>query len=880
MQKKKVFTRKRVAGALSIVLVVALLLGGTYAWQNFDQHKTNLAKGGQFVDVTLNDSYTPPDRWIEGQTLDKEVSVTNPENSTDPIYVRLQFKEYFEKYNMDLVTDGGSLPVLFATYADGPNKGDFMTWADAQAGGYDYIKYTVTYADGTKADFARTQDAEIRDGIYGKEMYIQSELKVYGDPAPEKADYPNQDHDLQSADNLECQYPVHIWGDDGCQIGYAPDGDTIHDYISWALNDAKVMTMTEWKAADMPTGDFWVLDTTDGWAYWANPIQPGQSTENIMESIKLDHMPGSQFEYYIHIDQQAVTLNDLGLFESDGGGVSPDGQLLLDALALNIAISPNPAPVMNPGDSQQFTATVTGLYNPGQDVTWSVSGNTDPTTAIDEDGNLVLGPYEQGPVTVIATSKDYPDKSGSIDVTVDLGGFQFVIDTSYGVSSATFGSSPQNIILQVVANAANDYTVYWGDGEYDDYTNAIQPSHTYADDGTYTIAITGDMPGGIGFGVMGPNWSETRLTKLLTPLLWMDKTTDSYTFCYCKNLTDIPADLFYNNPQITSFTGTFSNCSGLTSIPADLFANNTQVISFGGTFQSCTSLTSIPTELFANNTQVTIFNSTFANCTSLTSIPENLFANNTLVINFYSICNNCTSLTSIPSNLFANNTQVADFSCAFYRCTGLKSIPSNLFASNTQATAFDGTFSNCSGLTSIPAGLFANNTQVTTFGSTFYSCTGITSIPANLFANNTEATNFPSTFAGCTIMSIPADLFANNTQATNFYSTFSGCLSLTSIPSGLFEHNTEVTNFSNTFYQCAGLTSIPANLFDNNTQVTSFNSTFGACRYINTAIPAWWDTTLWPTATYPQFGAQSDKTLMFFNTVDAPNYASVPAGWK
>jgi hypothetical protein len=314
------------------------MLGGTYAWTNFGDaaHKTNMARGGEFADVTINDSYTAPDKWQEGQTLSKKVSITNPSESNVPVYVRLQFKEYLERYTMEKVTGTGGATLLFATYADGANKGEFMTWADAQAGGYNYDKYTVTYADGTTADFALTKNAELRDGIYGKEMYIQSALDVFGttaDPDPVKAAYPDQDHDVYDPANPECNYPVHIWNNDDI---VSDNGiDKITDYISWALG-TQVVTMNTWKAAGMPTGDFWVLDTTDGWTYWANPIQPGESTANIMNSITLNKMPGSSFEYYIHIDQQAVSFDDLDMFAdtsaSGGGGVTADGQSLIDAL--------------------------------------------------------------------------------------------------------------------------------------------------------------------------------------------------------------------------------------------------------------------------------------------------------------------------------------------------------------------------------------------------------------------------------------------------------------------------------------------------------------------------------------------------------------------
>lgn len=324
MEKKKMFTRKRVTGSLTGLLIVALLLGGTFAFVDFDQHKTNFAKGGENVSATLNDSYKPSTDWKAGQKLDKKISVTNTAESGDPIFVRVQFKEYFEMSKLKLVTDGTGKGLLFATYASGAKKGAFMTWTDAQAGGYDYAKHTVTFADGSTKDFALTQNAEQRNGIYGKQMYISSNPKIFGNAV--KANYPAQPHETQSDTNLECQYPAHIWDTCGIQ---AADGDEIHNYISWNLGD-EVITMNTWLNTGKPIGDFWVLDTTDGWAYWANGIQPGKHTANIMESIKLDKMPGSNFEYYIHVDMQATTVDQLGELKTKGA--TTGGKDLIDEL--------------------------------------------------------------------------------------------------------------------------------------------------------------------------------------------------------------------------------------------------------------------------------------------------------------------------------------------------------------------------------------------------------------------------------------------------------------------------------------------------------------------------------------------------------------------
>ena len=318
MKPKKLVTKKRLAGAVATVAAFAIVLGGTFAWSDFTQHKTNALSGGGSFDLTLNDSFTPPGNWVPGSpAVDKKVSVTNTVTSGSEAYLRIQIKEYLEDYSMVPVTDNGK-EVLFATYADGAKKGEFMTWADAVAGGYDYTQYTV---DGV--DYARTQNAELRNGIYGKHMYLAGPLNVYGSAT--KADYPNQPHEQQSSTNPECNYNVHEWMNCGITDG---DGDTIHNHITWNLG-TQTMTMAEWIAAGEHTGDFWVLDT-DGWAYWANALPPNATTANVMESVQLLNMPGDQFEYYIHIDMEAVTADELDLFVSNGATAS--AQLLIGKL--------------------------------------------------------------------------------------------------------------------------------------------------------------------------------------------------------------------------------------------------------------------------------------------------------------------------------------------------------------------------------------------------------------------------------------------------------------------------------------------------------------------------------------------------------------------
>lgn len=74
---------------------------------------------------------------------------------------------------------------------------------------------------------------------------------------------------------------------------------------------------------------------------------------------------------------------------------------------------------MGANSQQTFTATVNGTGHYPTDVTWSISGNSDNTTAITANGILMTGAAEAGPtITVTATSNFDDSKSGTATVTV------------------------------------------------------------------------------------------------------------------------------------------------------------------------------------------------------------------------------------------------------------------------------------------------------------------------------------------------------------------------------------------------------------------------------------------------------------------------------
>ena len=90
-------------------------------------------------------------------------------------------------------------------------------------------------------------------------------------------------------------------------------------------------------------------------------------------------------------------------------------------------------------------------------------------------------------------------------------------------------------------------------------------------------------------------------------------------FINCKNLKDVPEDIFKYNTEVTDFSLTFFGCNNLAKIP-DL-SNNTKVIITQEMFAGCSNLTG-KAYPFWNNTMITSHSKTFIFCTKLSNYSE------------------------------------------------------------------------------------------------------------------------------------------------------------------------------------------------------------------------------------------------------------------
>jgi len=95
---------------------------------------------------------------------------------------------------------------------------------------------------------------------------------------------------------------------------------------------AQVWTMAQWITDGSPIGDFWVIDQ-DGWAYWASPLNPGESTGLLLNKITQITQPGEDYFYKINITAQMATKGSSNYkrFGSEvNGGWTSNGQALVE----------------------------------------------------------------------------------------------------------------------------------------------------------------------------------------------------------------------------------------------------------------------------------------------------------------------------------------------------------------------------------------------------------------------------------------------------------------------------------------------------------------------------------------------------------------------
>ncbi len=298
----------RKALALFAALFTLLsILGGTWAWKDHSQHKTNIATGDgstALQDVVLIEDYEQPDEWNTDETLTKKVWVKN--SGEGKVFIRMQLKEFMDVAQVDYTYTSEYLLVHSdGSFAAADTAANLKVWLtanyprliinDAQ------IKQYKAYNDTAARYYYATDENTRYNGLYGKKMilsYAAAGAKTSLVPGVTRAAY-NPDRAAHAAG--ECLYTPHRWN--------SAAADPFHQYVEWALG-TQVVKLSNW---DGTAAAKWILDdsSTEGWAYWGQELNPGEATAKLLESITLIQSPAGAFYYAVHVDMDAADSTDV-----------------------------------------------------------------------------------------------------------------------------------------------------------------------------------------------------------------------------------------------------------------------------------------------------------------------------------------------------------------------------------------------------------------------------------------------------------------------------------------------------------------------------------------------------------------------------------------
>ena len=347
-QKTNTSRRRKAAIAISALLIAALLLTGTYAWNYYGEHKTNASgKLDETVmfDVRLIEDFQSNNDWrIEEPTLPKKLSVINmgvAEQGFSPAYVRLLLKEYMEitpETVFEYYTDAKGVPIRFLIGHDDDFRqagysgaGMYICFDDPATAASYYneperqIVWLTDAVTGQTGWFVSSMQKDL-NGQYGR--YVATNI-IHGTPTSIVADSglnpgdfgyyvntnqgreawlaPIGNHQPQS--NGECLYPATSVSDQIDSTAVSPTLP-IRDYIDIVFNSVSVM---------MPMKDFygapnygnpidrWIYDETgsDPHIYWGQPLNPGDETHDLTAALELLRQPGAGFYYAMHVDMES-----------------------------------------------------------------------------------------------------------------------------------------------------------------------------------------------------------------------------------------------------------------------------------------------------------------------------------------------------------------------------------------------------------------------------------------------------------------------------------------------------------------------------------------------------------------------------------------------
>ena len=418
-------TKKKIAASIGAVGMAAVIaLGGTFAWQSISQQALNETMATVNPGGRLHDDFNGRNKNVYVENF------TKPDEDGTTIYARVRLDEYMEigqgagttgetNKAESLVVDADREDVsTWTTRLPGENETFGQYWDWAMGGQGVYMPTFNMNKDSLKADVNGTYDA-----TDGTNHYIDYVEYAVGDTETGDEIYDADTNDIDEEQPLE---DVNI--------------NTVasQKHTAKETGTAVVITMQQWiDEYNMEPGEYWVWDT-DGWAYWAQGIDAGETTGLLLDEIIHSNPPSDSWYYGINVVGQFVTADDIGFLNNTGFYDTEAGNLPTAAAEVLLETItgtdiPNTTVTVTAADgATTVTADSTLRFDfavankegsPVSEatVTWSVAGAQQGGTSIAENGLLTVDGSEtaETELTVTATyTNDGVPYTGSYKVTV------------------------------------------------------------------------------------------------------------------------------------------------------------------------------------------------------------------------------------------------------------------------------------------------------------------------------------------------------------------------------------------------------------------------------------------------------------------------------
>ena len=283
------------------------LIGGTMAFQAFNQQAINDRENTVQVNVggRVHDYYNR-------DTENKDVFVEN--YGERPIMARIRLSEFLEYQR----GEGDFTPLVPGSERD--NLATWITWIPsanninqrADTGNSSafnrYAQLTFGWSrEGETAPWYMPtfnhDNLDLRTAAAGHARdYIAGAGATDG--TTDGATHPGDGTDAYWSENDTFDNSAGLW-----------PGATLENEAAQNLRQQRApMTIEQWSNLEdwQQIGDFWVVDHTTGWAYWASLLEPGNASSYLLDAAELtdaieDTVFNGSYYYGIHVDSQLIS---------------------------------------------------------------------------------------------------------------------------------------------------------------------------------------------------------------------------------------------------------------------------------------------------------------------------------------------------------------------------------------------------------------------------------------------------------------------------------------------------------------------------------------------------------------------------------------------